>query len=82
MNEIEGKTTRPFAVLYPTDSIVRASNDYSSLEVDLDENQNLVVLNFGTDADTTGASVAFDARDLRLFIIVLTAALAEVEAKP
>ena len=81
-NEITGKTTRPFANLYPTECGVRDTNDYSSLKIDLNENDPSVVLDFGTDYGSppdTGAAVRFDVRDLRLLIVVLQAALRELE---
>lgn len=77
-NDINGETTMPFGWLYPDDSFVEATEDYSPISLDINENNLSLVIDFASDHDTPkarGASVGFHRAKLRLFIAMLTAAL-------
>ncbi len=80
LNEIAGKTTRPYCGMYPTDSIIHETNDYAKIEFDLNQNDVTLVIDFGEGA--TGATVAFSIHDLRLFIAILQTGLRELEELP
>ena len=74
-NRINGSSTMPLCRLWPDDACVtEAGDEYAAIDIDLDENDNSVVLNFGSDLGVSTASARFRRRTLGCLIHLLQAA--------
>jgi len=74
-NRINGSSTMPLGEMWPDDACVAAAGDeYAAIRIGLDENDNSVVLDFGSDMGVSTASARLRRRTLGCLIHLLQAA--------
>lgn len=74
-NRINGSKTMPLGQMWPDDSCVtEAEDEYAAIHVGIDENDNSVVIDLGSDMGVCAASARLRRRSLGCLIHLLQAA--------